>query len=238
MPIMASGSNESIMFFSPCSWSRSSSWTDSPGIEIDADTNWDYVLQVLLPVMLSTAVSRTSLTCCVAGSVCCVVVDWAAANAFKTLFVIASTSAESIVAAAGCVMEDVAATCALAEDSCTSADVMVAAGRFTFLTAAAMPSDAWRLGGILKHYPMSMTSCIHQKGGKPYRDVWLSLVGVSSSCFNFVIDCSSVYSFIVLKVWLIYTCNRVHCVCPGPWPFNLFFPVVLSLFWLGGNFII
>ena len=30
--------------------------------------------------------------------------------------------------------------------------------------------------------------------------------------------------------------NRVHCVCPGPWPFNLFFPVVLSLFWLGRNF--
>ena len=41
--------------------------------------------------------------------------------------------------------------------------------------------------------------------GKPYRDVWLSLSGVSSSCFYFVIDCSSVYSFIVLKVCLIYT---------------------------------
>ena len=33
-----------------------------------------------------------------------------------------------------------------------------------------------------------------------------------------------------------YLCNRVHCVCPGPWPFNLFFSVVLSLFWLGGSF--
>ena len=31
-----------------------------------------------------------------------------------------------------------------------------------------------------------------------------------------------------------YYCNRVHCVCPGPWFFNLFFPVVLSLFdWVG-----
>ena len=25
-------------------------------------------------------------------------------------------------------------------------------------------------------------------------------------------------------------------VCPGPWPFNLFFPVILSHFWLGGSF--
>ena len=31
-------------------------------------------------------------------------------------------------------------------------------------------------------------------------------------------------------------CNRERCVCPGPWPFNLFFPVVLSLFWLDGGF--
>ena len=44
------------------------------------------------------------------------VVDWASAKAVKTLFVTASTSAGSIVAAAGCVMEDVAAACALAED--------------------------------------------------------------------------------------------------------------------------
>ena len=28
----------------------------------------------------------------------------------------------------------------------------------------------------------------------------------------------------------------MYCVCSGPWPFNLFFPVVLSLFWLGGSF--
>ena len=31
-------------------------------------------------------------------------------------------------------------------------------------------------------------------------------------------------------------CSRVHCVCPGPWPLNLFFPDILSLFWLGGSF--
>ena len=31
-------------------------------------------------------------------------------------------------------------------------------------------------------------------------------------------------------------CNWVHCVCPGPWHFNLFFSVVLSLFLLGGSF--
>ena len=29
--------------------------------------------------------------------------------------------------------------------------------------------------------------------------------------------------------------NWVHCVCVGPWPFNLF-PVVLSLFWSGRSF--
>ena len=39
-------------------------------------------------------------------------------------------------------------------------------------------------------------------------------------------------------MFLINRCNRVHCVCPGPWPFNLFFPVVLSLFWLGGSFMV
>ena len=99
------------------------------------------------------------------------VVDWSATKAVKSPFVTALTSAGSTVAAAGCVMEDAAATCALAADSSTSADVMVAAGRFTFLTAAATPSDARRLGGILKHYPTSMTTCIHQKGGKHYRDV-------------------------------------------------------------------
>ena len=30
--------------------------------------------------------------------------------------------------------------------------------------------------------------------------------------------------------------TRVPCVCPGPWPFNLLFPVILSLFWSGGSF--
>ena len=28
----------------------------------------------------------------------------------------------------------------------------------------------------------------------------------------------------------------IVCVHAGPWPYNLLFPVVLSLFWLGGNF--
>ena len=32
-------------------------------------------------------------------------------------------------------------------------------------------------------------------------------------------------------------CNWVHCVCPGLWPFNPFFPV-LFLFRLGGNFMV
>ena len=31
-----------------------------------------------------------------------------------------------------------------------------------------------------------------------------------------------------------YVTERI--VCPGPWPFDLFFPVILSLFWSGGNF--
>ena len=39
-----------------------------------------------------------------------------------------------------------------------------------------------------------------------------------------------------LLLLLCYMCIWVHCVCPGPWPFNLFFPVVLSLFWLGWSF--
>ena len=30
-----------------------------------------------------------------------------------------------------------------------------------------------------------------------------------------------------------YLCSRVHCVCPGPCPFNLFFPVLFLFDWVG-----
>ena len=28
------------------------------------------------------------------------------------------------------------------------------------------------------------------------------------------------------------TCNRVYCMCFGPWPFNLFFPVLVLFYWV------
>ena len=49
-------------------------------------------------------------------------------------------------------------------------------------------------------------------------------------------SCSIMMGIIWLQHNLWSMCNQVHCVCPGPWPFNLFFPVVLSHFWLGGSF--
>ena len=46
--------------------------------------------------------------------------------------------------------------------------------------------------------------------------------------------CNVLYWHLAMKLQCI--CNRVHCVCPEPWPFNFFFSVVLSLFWLSGSF--
>ena len=31
--------------------------------------------------------------------------------------------------------------------------------------------------------------------------------------------------------FLCLLCNRMYCVCPGPWPFNLFFPVLFPKAW-------
>ena len=45
--------------------------------------------------------------------------------------------------------------------------------------------------------------------------------------------------FSQMNDWMIFfymVCIQVCCVCPGPWPFNLFFPVILSLFGWGRSF--